>query len=78
MTPAEIEGRNVVARRLFDALCAQYPEKYVALTLASLEPGIVPTKKRGSSNDARLMAGNIATLPELVRRCPDVRNGFSG
>jgi len=43
MTPAEIEGRNVVAQRLFDALCAQYPEKYVALTLASLELG----KKRG-------------------------------
>ena len=26
-----IEDRGVVARRLFDALCAQYPDKYIAL-----------------------------------------------
>jgi hypothetical protein len=26
-----IEDRRVVARRLFDALCAQYPDKYIAL-----------------------------------------------
>jgi hypothetical protein len=26
-----IEDRSVVARRLFDALCAQYPDKYIAL-----------------------------------------------
>jgi hypothetical protein len=29
MTPAEIEGRRVIALRLFDALCAHYPDKYV-------------------------------------------------
>jgi hypothetical protein len=28
---AEIEDRRVVARRLFDALCAQFPDKYIAL-----------------------------------------------
>ena len=28
---AKIEGRRVVARHVFDALCAKYPEKYVAL-----------------------------------------------
>ena len=33
MTPAEIEYRNIVARRLFDALCAHHPDKYVALTI---------------------------------------------
>ena len=26
-----IEDRRVVAHRLFDALCAQYPDKYIAL-----------------------------------------------
>jgi hypothetical protein len=28
---AKIEDRRVVARRVFDALCAHYPEKYVVL-----------------------------------------------
>jgi hypothetical protein len=28
---AKIEARRVVARHVFDALCAQYPHKYVAL-----------------------------------------------
>jgi hypothetical protein len=31
MTPAEMEGRRVIALRLFDALCAQYPDKYIYL-----------------------------------------------
>ena len=31
MTPADIEGRRVIALRLFDALCAQYPDKYIYL-----------------------------------------------
>ena len=26
-----IEDRSVVAKRIFDALCAQYPEKYITL-----------------------------------------------
>jgi len=30
-TLAEIDDRRAVARRLFDALCAQYPDKYIAL-----------------------------------------------
>lgn len=25
------EGRRAVAKRLFEALCAQYPDKYIAL-----------------------------------------------
>jgi hypothetical protein len=32
-----IEDRSIVARRLFDALCAQYPDKYIAL----IQPGDV-------------------------------------
>jgi hypothetical protein len=32
---AETERRRLVARRVFEALCAQYPEKYVAL----VQPG---------------------------------------
>ena len=28
---AEIEDRRIVAKRLFDALCAQCPDKYIAL-----------------------------------------------
>ena len=28
---AEIEDRRVVAKRLFDALCAQCPDKHIAL-----------------------------------------------
>jgi hypothetical protein len=32
MTSAEIEGRRVIALRLFDA-CAHYPDKYVALII---------------------------------------------
>ena len=28
---AKTERRRLVARRVFEALCAQYPEKYIAL-----------------------------------------------
>ena len=28
---ADCEDRRVVARRLFEALCAHYPDKYIAL-----------------------------------------------
>jgi hypothetical protein len=28
---AEIEDRRIVAKRLFDALCATYSDKYIAL-----------------------------------------------
>ena len=28
---AEIERRRIVAKRLFDALCAAYPDKYITL-----------------------------------------------
>jgi hypothetical protein len=28
---ADCEDRHVVARRLFEALCAQYPDNYIAL-----------------------------------------------
>ena len=30
---AKIENGCVVARRLFDALCSKYPDKYIALVL---------------------------------------------
>ena len=32
---ARTERRRLVARRVFEALCAQYPEKYIAL----VQPG---------------------------------------
>jgi hypothetical protein len=32
---AKTERRRLVARRVFEALCAQYPEKYIAL----VQPG---------------------------------------
>ena len=32
---AKTERRRFVARRVFEALCAQYPEKYIAL----MQPG---------------------------------------
>ena len=28
---AKIEDRRIVAKRLFEALCVQYPDKYIAL-----------------------------------------------
>jgi hypothetical protein len=33
MTSAEIERRRVVALHLLDALCAHYPDRYVALII---------------------------------------------
>ena len=36
MTPAEIEGRRVIALRLFDALCAHYPEGELDVGLNTL------------------------------------------
>ena len=60
MTPAEIEGRNVVARRLFDALCAQYPEKYVALTLAPLELGHSSHEKSAAANGEHRHAAGVS------------------
>jgi len=29
--PTEIEPPHVIARRAFDALCARFPDKYIAL-----------------------------------------------
>jgi hypothetical protein len=31
MAPKEIEAPHVVARRVFDALCERFPDKYIAL-----------------------------------------------
>jgi hypothetical protein len=53
MTPAEIKARRVLALRLFYALCAHYPDKYVALTIqprdvADDEPDdLTPPKTEG-------------------------------
>ena len=38
---AKTERRRLVARRVFEALCTQYPEKYIAL----VQPGD-PTDQR--------------------------------
>jgi hypothetical protein len=42
VTPAEIEHRRLVARHLFDALSAQYPNKYVTLVLPRNEADDAP------------------------------------
>jgi len=39
---AEIEDRCVVARRLFDARCSKYPDKYIALVLPRDGPDSLP------------------------------------
>jgi hypothetical protein len=39
---AEIEDRRVVARRLFDALCIQHPDRYIDKYLYLIQPGEVP------------------------------------
>jgi hypothetical protein len=39
---AEIENRRVVARRLFDALCTQHPDKYIDKYVYLIQPGEDP------------------------------------
>jgi hypothetical protein len=57
MTAAsEIDDRRAVARRLFDALCAQYPDKYIAL----LQPPDV--------TDERLRAPNVIAAKTAAKR----------
>jgi hypothetical protein len=38
---AEIEDRRVVARRLFDALCTQHPDKYIDKYIYLIQPANV-------------------------------------
>jgi hypothetical protein len=52
---AKIEARRVVARRVFDALCAQYPDKYVAL--------IQPRDVLGDPRDDLQNPVTTSTLP---------------
>jgi hypothetical protein len=40
--PAEIENRRVVARRLFDALRTQHPDKYIDKYIYLIQPGDPP------------------------------------
>ena len=57
MTPAEIEGRRVIALRLFDALCAQYPDKYIYLISA-----VRPSGRRDRGKPARrLWRGSVGS-----------------
>jgi len=35
---AEIEDRRIIAKRLFEALCAAYPDKYITLIHARRTP----------------------------------------
>ena len=48
---AKTERRRLVARRVFEALCAQYPEKYVAL----VQPG--------DATDQRIVDVTMAQSP---------------
>jgi hypothetical protein len=84
MTPAEIEGRRVVARRLFYALRAHYPDKYVALSIqprdvADDEPDDLtvpktagystPTGRRSPTSISRLGARpSLGGAPDLLTR----------
>jgi hypothetical protein len=53
MTPTEIKARRILALRLFYALCAHYPDKYIALSIhprdvADDEPDdLTPAKTAG-------------------------------
>jgi hypothetical protein len=33
MTKAEIEDRRVIARRVYEELCARFPDRYIAMVL---------------------------------------------
>jgi hypothetical protein len=33
MTKAEIEDRGVIARRIYEALCDRFPDRYIAMVL---------------------------------------------
>jgi hypothetical protein len=42
-TSNDLEAKRAIARRLFDALCARHPEKYVALIQPADAAGTKPT-----------------------------------
>jgi hypothetical protein len=46
---ADCEDRHVVARRLFEALCAHYPDKYIAL----IQPRDVANEERAIATGSR-------------------------
>ena len=53
MTTAVTEDRHVVARRVFDALCARFPDKHVALNstaLCSRRPAIERSQASGDAD----------------------------
>jgi hypothetical protein len=42
-TSNDLEAKRAIARRLFEALCARHPEKYVALIQPGDTAGTKPT-----------------------------------
>ena len=50
---AEIKGRRIVAKRLFDALCAAYPDKYIALIQPREADAPLPARLTLQSGRAR-------------------------
>jgi hypothetical protein len=52
MPTSEIEAPHVVAKRVFDALCARFPDKYVAL----IQPRSVPDDKPAGRAEQSLPA----------------------
>ena len=52
---AEIEDRRIVAKRLFDALCATYSDKYIALIQPrEADAPLPPSRLRSISRLSRL------------------------
>jgi hypothetical protein len=52
-----VEDRSVIARRLFDALCAKYPDKYIALIQpCDVVDGSPDLGRKGSGDSVKLAA----------------------
>ena len=58
--PTEIEPPHVIARRVFDALCAQFPDKYIAL----IQP-------RAVTDDQPVSNPNLMRVRLPTERLPD-------
>ena len=63
---AEIEDQRVVARRLFDAMCAQFPDKYIAL----IQPREVADELLPAAKLATGKATSLSAASPIITRSP--------